>query len=63
MVSFALATRVRELRQYIHRAETVEGITVIHEAMVLARSYPHLSAPELLRLAYWGVSGEPSDAR
>jgi len=72
MVSFALATRphrdriiarIRELRPYIRRAQTTEGRMVIHRAMILARSYPHLSAPELLRLAYWGASGESSDAR
>lgn len=64
MVSFALSTRpgrdrvcarIRELRPYLRRSNTAEGRATIHKAMVLARSHPHLSAPELLRLAYWGA--------
>jgi hypothetical protein len=42
------------------RAETPEGTRVILEARMLARrpQYAHLSDGELLRLAYWGASGE-----
>jgi hypothetical protein len=43
------------------RADTCEGRRVILEARWLARQpqYSHLSDGELLRLAYWGNSGEP----
>jgi hypothetical protein len=42
------------------RAETPEGNQIIWEAFVLSLlpKYSHLSEGELLRLAYWGVSGE-----
>lgn len=57
-----MATRHLWTRQ----AETVEGNRVLNEARDLARKYPNLSDGELIRLAYWGVSGTPpvqSDAK
>ena len=43
------------------RAETAEGEAVLAEARLLARlpEYMYLTDGELIRLAYWGVSGEP----
>jgi hypothetical protein len=47
-----LYARSPEFRPYIRRAETiVGGLTVIRKAICLARDYPRLSVPELLRLA------------
>lgn len=42
------------------RAETLEGDQTILEAfrLSLRPEYAHLSEGELLRLAYWGASGE-----
>lgn len=47
-------------RLFWRRAETAEGAQTVREAYKLSRmvEYAHLSEGELLRLAYWGASGE-----
>jgi hypothetical protein len=48
----------RPLRR--RRAQTVHGTRVLVEARALAKmpEYMHLSDAELIRLAYWGSSGD-----
>lgn len=43
------------------RAETAEGEVTLWRARQLSKmpAYAHLSDAELIRLAYWGASGEP----
>lgn len=44
---------------FFRRTETKEGGAIVAEAMALSSlpQYRHLSDAELIRLAYWGVSG------
>lgn len=47
-------------RLFWRRAETPEGNRTVWAAfwLSLLKEYAHLSEGELLRLAYWGASGE-----
>lgn len=50
-----------EVGSYLDRkwfdATTKEGRDIVREATALRQLHPDLSGPELIRLAYWGVSG------
>jgi hypothetical protein len=39
-------------------AETEEARKLFLEAKAIRHTYPDLSGPELVRLVYWGASGE-----
>ena len=45
-------------KQALREVETEEGRKTILEAKSIRHAYPNLSGPELVRLVYWGASGE-----
>lgn len=50
----------RKRHLWTRSAETRDGNAILNEARQLSKmsEYNHLSDGELIRLAYWGVSGE-----
>lgn len=46
------------LKHKLLEVETEEGRKTILEAIAIRHTYPDLSGPELVRLVYWGASGE-----